>query len=419
MSNLTDPVFQTGGALRANSKVYIERTAETEAVQQLRRMNYLKIIEPRQQGKSSLINWLSGNLRIAGYSFTVVDMSTLEEFSEAAWYDNLSDRILKQVDFISNNDFINLPKTSRSWRDFLVVLANYADQAGRQVVIALDEIGTTYQAWAEAFFRVLRDVFNNRQNEPYFEHLTFILAGCYNPSRLIRQESESPFNIAVRIRLPDFSHDQVCQLVAQLQLPEEQTELITKRIHCWTDGQPYLTQLLCYYLSIQNQPFNQINIDNEVQKLIREDQNHLPPILATLRTKPDLGKYVKRVLNGYRAYFAPEADGRRHAQLELIGVVKADTQGYCIIRNPIYAEALTKDTDSEKSIATLSDEDFKEKERNSLVKQLRVWNDNRRLFEEQAAVYGISVPVDLRNNLENAKKQIAALEARIFALDDQ
>ncbi|MFL5628682.1 MAG: TIR domain-containing protein, partial [Ktedonobacteraceae bacterium] len=86
---------------------------------------------------------------------------------------------------------------------------------------------------------------------------------------------------------------------------------------------------------------------NAVQRLLREDQNHLSPILAALRKKPELGKYVERILNGEKVRFAPGLGDRRQAQLELIGVIKADTEGYCTIRNPIYVQALTRDAEPE------------------------------------------------------------------------
>jgi hypothetical protein len=198
MSNRIDPIFQAGGALLDNSAVYVKRGVEAEVTSQLRRMNYLKLIEPRQQGKTSLINWLSGNLRTAGYAFAVIDVSTLDWSSERAWYDSLYDRLRRQVDFLPDDNRILLPKTSHTWRSFLADLAQCANQTEHRLVIALDEIGTIHQAWAEPFFRVLRDVFNSRQNEPYFGYLAFILAGCYNPASLIHQEQESPYMLRLR-----------------------------------------------------------------------------------------------------------------------------------------------------------------------------------------------------------------------------
>ena len=69
----------------------------------------------------------------------------------------------------------------------------------------------------------------------------------------------------------------------------------------------------------------------------------------------------------------------------------------------------------EESPMSLSVEDSEE-ERNSLIEQLKQWKSNRRQWAEQAARHGVDVPVSLKNNLEEAKKQIDLLEKQIANL---
>lgn len=52
----------------------------------------------------------------------------------------------------------------------------------------------------------------------------------------------------------------------------------------------------------------------------------------------------------------------------------------------------------------------------SVENQLRTWHGNRRFLEEQAANYGLRIPVDLQNDLQFARTQIANLEERREAL---
>ena len=116
------------------------------------------------------------------------------------------------------------------------------------------------------------------------------------------------------------------------------TTILTERIHNWTDGQPYLTQLFCSYLGPEATP---ADVDASVERLRREDENHLPPLLERLNSDEKLRKYVDRILAGERIKFYPR-ENRRQAQLELLGILKADEQGYCAIRNRIY-EMVLKD----------------------------------------------------------------------------
>lgn len=69
----------------------------------------------------------------------------------------------------------------------------------------------------------------------------------------------------------------------------------------------------------------------------------------------------------------------------------------------------------EQSPTSLSIEDSVD-ERNSLIKQLKQRKRNRRKWAEQAASYGVDIPVPLQNNLEEAEKQIALLEKQIANL---
>lgn len=71
--------FHDGGALSADSPTYIERGADDQARRHLRQMDYITIIEPRQQGKTSLINRLTGDLRSQGYMLPYVDLTTLDK----------------------------------------------------------------------------------------------------------------------------------------------------------------------------------------------------------------------------------------------------------------------------------------------------------------------------------------------------
>jgi hypothetical protein len=59
---MKDVLFQIGGALLADSPAYIERDADNKARHHLRQMDYITLVEPRQQGKTSLINRFIGQL---------------------------------------------------------------------------------------------------------------------------------------------------------------------------------------------------------------------------------------------------------------------------------------------------------------------------------------------------------------------
>ncbi len=334
---MTTVQFKAGGALfDDNAAVYIERQADHEALVHLHAMDYLLLIETRQQGKTSLINHLMRHPAFSNFAFAYVDVTTLDHKTEAGWYQTLCPRILHQLKFIARDNWPAIPEDSVGWRSFLSELAAIATKATQRIVIVLDEIGAISFSGATDFFSVLRDVYNSRQAEAEFKQLAFLLAGAFHPRDLIDDDKISPFNIAQRVRLHDFTPEEVRKLVTRGGWSEEQGGLLAQRIHNWTDGQPYLTQFLCANLGPNATP---TEVDASVERLRREDENHFPPLLKRLNADKKLLEYVGRIQAGDHIKFYPR-ENRRQAQLELLGVLKADDDGYCAISNRIYELAL-------------------------------------------------------------------------------
>jgi hypothetical protein len=141
------------------------------------------------------------------------------------------------------------------------------------------------------------------------------------------------------VRLADFTPEQVRELVGKGDWPADQAAALAARIYYWTDGQPYLTQMLCTYLAQQDTSVTPDDVDTGVERLYREDENHLPPLFGRLYADTRLEDYVRRVVDGERIKFVPR-ENRRQGQLELLGIIKPDEEDCCRIRNRIYEQAL-------------------------------------------------------------------------------
>jgi hypothetical protein len=329
--------FQTGGALLADSSVYIERKADDQALAHLRKMDYLLFIEPRQQGKTSLLARLRTRLGSSRCIFAYVDVEDLSYESEGSWFADLWNELSWSMGQVLCEATSSPPSNWQGWRDQMRSLAQFAEGHSFHIIIALDEVGSMAKAlWAEPFFTSLRKFYNQRAFAPFCKELTFVLSGAFHPRDLIKDDKISPFNIAQRVRLTDFTLSQVRELVGKGNWTGEQATALTERIHYWTGGQPYLTQLLCSYLGPNAMP---IDVDAGVERLRREDENHLPPMLERLNHDEKLCRYVGRILAGERIKFYPR-ENRRQAQLELLGVIKMGTGDFCVVRNRIYEQVL-------------------------------------------------------------------------------
>lgn len=417
--------FQAGGALtdEANA-LYIERKADHDALIHLQSMDYLLVIEPRQQGKTSLVNRLMYQSISDKMILLYVDVTTPDHSTEETWYRTLCFRILRQLrHLIPDNQWPAIPQNSAEWRDFLSDIARFAADAHQRLIITLDEIGAVTFPGVTTFFSVLRDIYNSRQAEPEFRHLTFWLVGAFRPQDLIKDDKISPFNIAQRVRLPDFTSNQVYGLVCKEDWPDERASAIAKRIYYWTNGQPYLTQLVCSYLELDSSP---TDVDIGVEHLRREDENHLPPLFDRLTADTKLSKYVKKILAGERIKSYPSVH-RRQAQLELLGLIKVDSEGYCVIRNRIYEQLLREimgvsknQTSLRQSISgrPIMDNRFDLiDEQGKLQSLLKKYRNNLFQLEEQKAMYGIGAPLHILNGIDEFEEKIEQLKTRLQEIE--
>lgn len=344
---MSDRPFQAGGPLLAGSPVYITRKADDRAAAHLRRMEYITLVEPREHGKTSLINRLIGQFSTQGYAFAYRDLMAAQSSagSPANWYASLGKWLLRQLRFIPRDQRPKPPTDSASWEDFLADVAEHAEVAGQNVVIALDEIGAMPSDWATDFFSVVRSVYTSRQSLPFWQHLTFVIAGAFNPRELIQDDTVSNFNVDQRIPLDDFDLSQVKQLVAHLDLPDDVTEAVTERIHCWTDGQPYLCQRLCLYLAEKEEPVIVSNasaiVDGAVECFFHDDTHHLTRI-KDLAADPDLLDYAQRITSEPQSCFNAALNDKHFRLAHIIGVIKAGPDGRCRIRNRVYGRAMVE-----------------------------------------------------------------------------
>jgi len=337
--------FRAGGPLPADSPVYISREADEKAAAHLRRMDYITLVEPREHGKTSLINQLIGQFVPQRYVFAYRDLMAAKSSatSSANWYISLGKWLLRQLPFIPPNQQPELPTDGASWEYFLAGVAESAQMACLRVVIVLDEIGAMPQIWATDFFSVIRSVYTSRQGLPFWGYLTFIIAGAFNPRMLIQDSVVSNFNVDQRIPLDDFNLSQVRQLVAHLNLPGDLAEAVAGRIHHWTNGQPYLCQRLCLYLvrrkgSITASSVDAI-VDDTVELFFHDDTHHLTRI-KELAAEPDLLGYARRITTEPRSRFNAALNDKHFRLAHTMGVIKSSLDGYCQIRNCIYEQAL-------------------------------------------------------------------------------
>src|SRR5207249_4403711 len=87
--------------------------------------------------------------------------------------------------------------------------------------------------------------------DPIYNRLTFCLIGVATPAELMLDDARTPFNIGQWIRLDDFTREESQALLPGLTgLGADPHELL-EEVFSWTDGHPFMTQVICEALSRQ------------------------------------------------------------------------------------------------------------------------------------------------------------------------
>jgi len=344
--------YAVGGTVQAANGMYVARAADDELMRLCRAGKYAYVLSTRQVGKSSLMIETSRRLAKESVCCAIVDLSRIGGgATPEQWYlsvlDGICDRLSLDIDLSTwwkNHDALAI--TERLICFFReVVLA----QTEEPIIIFLDEIDTTLRLpFSDDFYAAIRALYNARPYCSILERLSFVLIGVAHPSDLIQNPEKTPFNIASRVELTDFTFEEARPLAQGLDRTPKEGERALRQILVWTGGHPYLTLKLCQAVAeehakgdggdtvkhVVNRTFlGQPNKDPNLQFVrdmltIRAPEQHRAGVLSAYRN----------IRNGF-----PVRDEEHPIQdhLRLSGVVRHE-RGRLRLRNRLYGAVFDK-----------------------------------------------------------------------------
>jgi len=347
MSTIANTIdfFVDGGTLKANAPSYIERLADEELYQAVKRGLFCYVLTARQMGKSSLMVRTSRRLKVEGVETAIIDLTQIGVTAPETWY----------FDFVSElSSGLHLKKDVEAWwyahsaQGYVLRFKNFLrdvvlDECKGNIVIFVDEIDFTLSLdFRDEFFAAIRAVYNNRARDTNFSRLTFVLMGVAAPSDLIKDQTHTPFNVGTRVELEDFSRDDITQLQPGLDAsyPGQSAEILT-RVFYWTGGHPYLTQKLCKAeVEADTEHWSEAQTDQLVNILfLRKEaskENNLEYVRKKILNRSNRRELLQTYKQVYRGRLV--VDNERSpviTQLKLTGLIKSEG-GYLKTRNEIY-----------------------------------------------------------------------------------
>lgn len=370
--------YKTGGALNANEPTYIERESDKFLFEKLIRGEYCYVFNPRQLGKSSLLNRIKADLEKVKTNgkqniCAVLDLSRLESETELKWYKTIINRLYKE--FKKYN--LAQPSSLKKWyqenqnqdlpnNNLLETFLETTLQKNLDVnlFIFIDEIDSVLNLHfsTDAFFMLIRYCQNRGASDNDYQRLTFAIFGVLNVYDLIKSKDITPFNTAQSIELSPFKfqEDNLKNFKKGLENATNvvDADKVLESVFEWTNGQPFLTQKLCRMICeypekiIKDQEkeiITQLVHETIIKNWEKQDSpQHLQTIIDRFYRKPDLVEKMlflyQDILKQGEIKFEKE---KEYEEIKLSGLVIQE-KGYLRVYNKIYQNIFNEDWVKEK-----------------------------------------------------------------------
>ena len=366
--------FGTEGRVEPAQHYFVPRTNEiADFINRVRTGKYIVLFAPRQTGKTTffrrVIDVLSertgtGSQIEAASHQTVrqnvasstsdatffpirLDFQVCRNLSAPEFYTYLSKGIQSQIESVFQKQG-NLPALSQfldatpltnhiSMIDFFRELQRLLQN--RRIALMIDEFDGIPQSVLSDFLYALRLIYLS--DEPRCPHSVGIV-GVKSITQLDYDRSVSPFNIQDEFRLPNFTLEQVRELLGQYTEEVGQAFMpeVIESIYKQTVGQPVLVnrfaQILTEMLDIpKNQPMTIAHFTEAHTQLLRERNTNIDHLTTNIRRDPRFESVLMHIMTRDEGIDF-NLDDDIISKLATYGVIKEGADGMCEILNPIY-----------------------------------------------------------------------------------
>ena len=353
--------FGTQGRVYPEDNYVVPRTEETaDFISRVKDGKYIVLFAPRQTGKTTFFRLALDVLSAedATYFPIQLDFQTMRNAAPATFYERLSYMIHRQIrrvfqqrggmpsdaltQFLENTtltDDFSMGMFFENLESFLDSDSHKGVRAFKRVVLLIDEFDGIPQTVVSDFLYALRHIYLS--GKPRCLHSVGIV-GVKSIAQLDYDRSVSPFNIQDEFRLPNFTVEQVRELLGQY--TEEVGQAFAPEaidtLHKQTAGQPFLVNRLAQILTEEldipkTETLTPAHFAKAHQQLLEEDNANLTHLATNIRRDRRFETILMEILSydeGVR--FNPR--DQLMSELATYGVITKGTDGMCEIVNPIY-----------------------------------------------------------------------------------
>ena len=331
-----------------NSRLYIKRPpCEELARREITRSGcLLRIKAPQKMGKSSLLNQVIALADSLDYQTAYLDFRDAEE----KVFDSIDlllhwfcAAICQQLKLPPNLDYF-WDEDMGSKMSCKIFLENYVlKHIKHPLVLAINEVNIIFEHLQVAvdFLPLLRSFHEQSRRNATWQKLRLVLAystDIYVPLNI----NQSPFNVGLSIKLPQFNAEQVLELAQRFGL-NWQVNREVGQLMLLVGGHPYLVNIALYYLSHKTIELQQLLPQGHTPNGIYSQ--HLRSYLVLLQQNTQLMSAMYRVVNSDAAV---KLDPSLAYKLESMGLIILNSflaQPSCQLYRLYFREVLSSESD--------------------------------------------------------------------------
>ena len=344
--------FGTEGRLYPEDNYIVPRTKETaNFISRVKQGKYIVLFAPRQTGKTTFFHYALDTLENEEpiYFPIPLNFETYEDCTPSEFYGGLSEDIREGVEsifqmrgevlpaaltqFLGNAQIANHLSVRRFFRQFASLMAD------KRIVLIIDEFDAIPQAAVKGFLRSLRHIYlSGRTRCPH----SVGIIGVKNITQLNYDRSVSPFNIQDEFHLPNFTLEQVRELLGQYtdEVGQAFAPEVIKNLYKQTAGQPVLVNRLAQILTEEmdipiTETIKMEHFTTAHAQLLHNRNTNIGHLTTNIRKDARFEKILMRI-TAHDEGVPFNIDDDNISELATYGIIAKGADGMCDIANPIY-----------------------------------------------------------------------------------
>ena len=353
--------FGTEGRLYPEDNYIVPRTKETaDFIARVKRGKYIVLFAPRQTGKTTFFRLALDALTSEDLTYFPIQLNFEEAENETRtdFYRGLSEDIRDEIETVfqgrgevPSGTLLKFVKETeitdhRTMRRYFADLARLLESRygiKQNVVLLIDEFDAIPREAVTGFLRSLRHIYlSGKTRCPH----SVGIVGVKNIIQLNYDRSISPFNIQDEFHLPNFTLEQVHELLGQYteEVGQAFAPETVASIHKQTAGQPVLVNRLAQILTEEMDIPKTETITMEHwtaahARLLHSRNTNIAHLTTNIRKDARFEKILMRI-TGQDDGVPFNLHDEIIDELATYGVISEGTDGLCDIANPIYLYAI-------------------------------------------------------------------------------